>query len=60
MFRNPIQKALKEDKFKLANRGIAEIIVNTYPFPNAATNMISISGFNFHLKSNKGKQLMQV
>ena len=51
---------LKEDRFKLVDRGIAKMTMDIDPFPNIATNMISTLGFNFHLRSDKGKQSMQM
>ena len=51
VFRNAIQKALKEGRFKLADHGLAEMIVGMNSFLSVATNMISKSSCNFHLKT---------
>ena len=59
VFRNAIQKVLKEGRFKLANHGLIKMIVDIDPFPSIATNMISTLNYNFHPKTKKGKQLFQ-
>ena len=42
MFRNVIQKALKEGRFKLADKKGANMTIDTDPFPPAAINMVSV------------------
>ena len=59
VFRNAIQKALKEGRFKLADYRIVKMIVDSDLFLSVTTNMISTSSLNFHPKSNKGKQPMK-
>ena len=49
IFRNVIQKALKEGKFKLADKG-GGMTVDTNPFPSATINMVSISAENKHTR----------
>ena len=55
MFKNVIQKTLKERRFKLADHGLAELTVDIDLFPSVATNMISTLGCNFHPRTKKGK-----
>ena len=42
IFCNVIQKALKEGRFKLANKKGGGMTIDTNPFPSATINMISI------------------
>ena len=55
VFENVIQKALKERRFKIVDRGMTEMTIDTDLFPNATTNMISTSGLNFHPRTDRGK-----
>ena len=59
VFRNVIQKALKDGRFKLLNKGVVKMIIDTDPFPNIARNMILASSLTFYPQNNKGKQLAQ-
>ena len=47
IFKNAIQMALKDGRFKQANKEIAEMIVDIDPIPNIAINMISASNLTF-------------
>ena len=51
VFRNVIQKAIKEGRFKLAEKGAAEMKVDTDPFPVISTNMV---GFVRHDQKLRG------
>ena len=55
MFMNAIQKALKEERFKLVDCGLINVIVDINLFLNMATNMISVLAYNFHPKTEKEK-----
>ena len=48
VFRNAIQKAIKEGRFKLAKQNTIKMTIDTDPFPCIATNMISTSDCSFH------------
>ena len=59
VFKNAIQKALKDRRFNLADKEAVEMIVDTNPFLNITTNMILATNLTFYPQSNKGKQLTQ-
>lgn len=44
VFRKSIQKAIKEGRFKLDDKGVAKMTVETDPFPMMGINMVSFSG----------------
>lgn len=44
VFRNALQKAINEGRFKLFDKGIAELAVKTGPFPVMEINMVSFPG----------------
>lgn len=41
MFQQVVQRAFKEGHFKLADRGIAEMVVDTDPFPKLDIHIVS-------------------
>ncbi|KAG5068559.1 hypothetical protein JHK85_000936 [Glycine max] len=55
VFRKDVHRALKEDHFKLANKGLAKMEVDTDPFPKLDINMVS-----YEEPSSKSKKTKQV
>ena len=47
VFKNAIQKAIKEGRFKLTDQRTINMTINTNPFPSVTMNMISVSDCNF-------------
>lgn len=55
VIRKAIQRAIKEGRFKLADKGIAEMTVYSDPFPVMEKNMVSLSGLHESEQRGKGK-----
>lgn len=57
VFRNAVQQALKEGRFKLADKGTSDLQTDVDPFPTVPANVITVSGSPPESSGGSGRKL---